>query len=479
MALAAAMPNQVYQGWLTKEPLRGGMFSQARQRYFILDEESLSWHKDAYSPQAKGSLPLAGAELVRAGQTLRLTSAGGPTLVLRADKTEDLDLWHTAIRAELDKLPGVGAGDEGGSPGGTGELAAPTAGRAGGGAAADVAVSSSADATARPGLPVDTRAALPDRVELTASTSPEPSPPTGAPRMPSPNRLPSTGEMLGYDHEQAALVLREAVEKSEDERGRHHPQTLVAINNYSRMLQAKGEHEEARALALEVLDARRAALGPEHPGTLVAMSNYGRLLQEQGRLDEAEPILQRVLALRRKTLGESHPGTLAAIGNYGGLLKELGRLRDAEPYFREDVETSRATLGESHPDTLIALGNLVDVMRERGHHDDARETLGDAVALARKVFGADHMDTLIMEAKAARLAHAAGSDGGLAELTAAVERMEALLGFTHPQSAKYREVLTQIAGAPGQKSAAPDGEVGDAGVEVVEQRLSELLVDLA
>jgi hypothetical protein len=60
--------------------------------------------------------------------------------------------------------------------------------------------------------------------------------------------------------------------------------TSALQNQLGRLLQAQGKLDEAAVLIREALEAGRATLGDCHPHTLISISNLGRLLHDQGRL---------------------------------------------------------------------------------------------------------------------------------------------------------------------------------------------------
>ena len=68
------------------------------------------------------------------------------------------------------------------------------------------------------------------------------------------------------------------------------------------------------------------------------------------------------------------------------------------------------------------------------------------MGVAQEVFGIDHMETLVITAKAARLQHAqpGGAAAGKELLVATVARMAEVLGESHQDTRKYREVLTEM-----------------------------------
>ena len=94
------------EGYLTKKPLRPGMFSSARRRYFVLTDHVLEWSEDRGLP-IKGTMPLNGAMTERTGEALVLIRKG-EKLILSG---EDLDGWDAAIQRAIDRtrLRDVGA----------------------------------------------------------------------------------------------------------------------------------------------------------------------------------------------------------------------------------------------------------------------------------------------------------------------------------------------------------------------------------
>ena len=67
--------------------------------------------------------------------------------------------------------------------------------------------------------------------------------------------------------------------------------------------------------------------------------------------------------------------------------------------------------------------------------------LREAVTTSIEELGADHRETLLIKGKAARLALAVSGDKE--PLRAVVERMEAVLGAAHDETAKYKKVLAE------------------------------------
>ena len=145
-------------------------------------------------------------------------------------------------------------------------------------------------------------------------------------------------------------------------------------------------------------------------------------------------------------MGGRHPSTLTSINSMGHLLQKMGKLEEVRPLYEEALQVRRETLGDRHPDTLTSIGNMADLLRATGALVEAEAVLGNAVAVSRESLGDDHVITLATSAKEARLQHAqpGGAAAGKELLAATVARMAEVLGDNHPQTSKYRKVLTEM-----------------------------------
>ena len=102
------MASRLREGILTKEPVHGHLFSQARARHFVLTPTALEWYSRADDTAARGELPLLGAtcEMNGAGTKLHVRSQArlsGDDLVLVLSG-DDLVGWHRAIRNQVSAL---------------------------------------------------------------------------------------------------------------------------------------------------------------------------------------------------------------------------------------------------------------------------------------------------------------------------------------------------------------------------------------
>ena len=210
--------------------------------------------------------------------------------------------------------------------------------------------------------------------------------------------------------------------------------------------------EEGESLKRKRLAAWRAEGGDRHPGTLGALANLASNLQEQRKLAEAEPLLREVVAASREVSAAADQSTESAIkdeatqsmikdiGNLGELCLAQGKLDEADPLLVEAVTFARKNAGWGGP----YLGSLVELRREQGRLAEAAQELGSLVADLRKGAGPQHPLTLEAEAVTARLRHAQGGAGAVAELRATVQRMGKYMGAADPDTVKWCRVLRKI-----------------------------------
>jgi len=209
----------------------------------------------------------------------------------------------------------------------------------------------------------------------------------------------------------------------------------------------QGRLEEARRGIRHAQIVRRQTLGEAHLATLECDRTYGRVLHEQRQLDEAEAVLRRALEACAAAVGRRHRQTLFMANDLAGLLQAKGELHEAAALFDERLRVTRELYAAEDVVTLGAVGNLADVLREMGQAEEAARVLADAPLVARRVLGEDNYDTLVLEAKAALISHARGTDSAESALRHVLGRMKATLGTAHFTYRKYHAALQAMASA--------------------------------
>jgi hypothetical protein len=112
---------------------------------------------------------------------------------------------------------------------------------------------------------------------------------------------------------QAITTFGELVKRLEGERGRNHPDTLIARNNYANALLAEGKLAEAEMAQRKLLEDMEASLTPDHPDVFRCRFNIALNLRMQGRNADALAEMEAVYEGWRVVLGEGHPRTQEAL----------------------------------------------------------------------------------------------------------------------------------------------------------------------
>ncbi|HEX4871893.1 MAG TPA: tetratricopeptide repeat protein, partial [Nevskiaceae bacterium] len=169
----------------------------------------------------------------------------------------------------------------------------------------------------------------------------------------------------------AREVAAIAYERTRQDLGETHPETLGALQNYANVQFADEQYDAARTLQEHLVEQRARTLGIEHPLTLAARFNLALTLYNMGRYEDALRLRQAVLEARRRRLGAEHQHTLSTASVTARTLNALGRHAQA----LELIETTLATLvsrqGESHTDTLIAREVRASVLQGLGRTAEA------------------------------------------------------------------------------------------------------------
>jgi tetratricopeptide (TPR) repeat protein len=76
-----------------------------------------------------------------------------------------------------------------------------------------------------------------------------------------------------------------------------------------------GRYADAEPFWKEALVRSERERGPDHPDTAVVLGSLAELYWYQGRYAEAEPLHRRALAIREKAFGPEHPEAATTLNN--------------------------------------------------------------------------------------------------------------------------------------------------------------------
>ena len=121
----------------------------------------------------------------------------------------------------------------------------------------------------------------------------------------------------------------------------------------------------------QALNRTKQELGETHPDTLTSISNLALVLSGQGKYADAEHMHRKTLGLRKKVLGEEHPSTLASMNNLALALSGQEKYAEAEQMHRYTLDRREEVFGKEHLVTLISLHNLAQALSHQGRYDNA------------------------------------------------------------------------------------------------------------
>jgi tetratricopeptide (TPR) repeat protein len=280
-------------------------------------------------------------------------------------------------------------------------------------------------------------------------------------------------------YDQAAGLLRSALEKRRALYGEKHLEVARSLDRLGEVLKLKAEYEPAQKMYREALAMRREMLGNENVDTARSVYELADLLGRMGEFPQAEPLFREALALRKKLfparspevaqsleglalnlydqgsyqdaaklLREAvamrreihdgpYPALAEALNNLAFVIDETGQTREAEQLFREALEMKRVLLGSSHPEIAIGLNNVAGALYEQHKYDEAEQYYESALDMQRKLLGADHPDVAMTLNNLAFVVHDKGDLKTAIELSrASVDTYTRALGADHPSVAR-------------------------------------------
>jgi hypothetical protein len=287
---------------------------------------------------------------------------------------------------------------------------------------------------------------------------------------------------LGGRLEEAELINRQTLARTEKVLGPEHPDTLTSMSNLAGVLISQGKYEEAESMNRQTLARTEKVLGPEHPDTLTSMSNLALVLISQGKYEEAESMNRQTLARTEKVLGPEHPNTLMSMSNLAGVLERQGKYEEAESMNRQTLARREKVLGPEHPDTLTSMSNLAGVLERQGKYEEAESMNRQTLARREKVLGPEHPDTLM---SIYCLAHLLADQNCYSESLALYERAcaayQTVLGTDHPTTRACRQHYAEVKmyATEEHDRSARCTEISDSGVRKHIGKASKLTRGLA
>ncbi|KAI9867923.1 MAG: hypothetical protein M1813_007745 [Trichoglossum hirsutum] len=222
----------------------------------------------------------------------------------------------------------------------------------------------------------------------------------------------------------AEEMFLQRLEIMEQEFGKEHEHTLIAMSDLALAYLNQGRLEQAKALEVKHLEmckrheqpcinlltsgpiragggapgsgvrGLREGARKEHPRTLTNMSNLASTYSHQGRFEQAEALQVQVLELRSRVLGKEHPDTLVSMENLASTYSGQRRFERAEALQVQVVELCSRALGKEHPRTLTSMSNLALTYLCQGQLEQLDALQVQLMELCSRLLGKEHRNPL-------------------------------------------------------------------------------------
>lgn len=193
------------------------------------------------------------------------------------------------------------------------------------------------------------------------------------------------------DYEQAARILRKAVEGYRARREAGTEGLVNALSNLAAMQIVLGELDAAEATTRESLERLRELYGPNHPQLATVTSRLALVQARSGRVDEAIETWHEVLRIRRAAYPGDHPIVGRTLTDLASALRDAGRDEDAQPLLREALAilTNGATTPTAERRLAEVRHALGELLSARGNYAEARPLLERALETFESLDGTD------------------------------------------------------------------------------------------
>jgi tetratricopeptide (TPR) repeat protein len=187
--------------------------------------------------------------------------------------------------------------------------------------------------------------------------------------------------------EQAAELLRSALEMRKETLGSLHPDVVESLRELANAESYRGDKEEAKVLFREALSISENFSGNERLKRAHALNDLANIILDEGDKESAKQLYSESYAIFRDIEGSESHFALVVLHNLASAVHRSGDYDSAESLFREALQGYRKTLGEEHPDIAMAMTNLANVLYDKEDYEAAEDLHRRAVSMAAKLEG--------------------------------------------------------------------------------------------
>jgi len=232
------------------------------------------------------------------------------------------------------------------------------------------------------------------------------------------------------------------------------PARLIAMHNLATMLLDDGQYDEAEALLRKVVAAYEASQGTDAAPLIMVLSALEVAVERRGDLDELRLLTRRRQAIAQKQLPPGHPWHADAQADLGWHLWRAGETAEGEAQLRAAV-TDYDRRGDHDVGAIGTRNRLGTILRRSSRPGEALAVLDVAMAQCRDGEAAENLTCLTLRSNRGWAMVEAGDAGpGLAEIEAALARIDAAFPGARDQRAQAREARAAALAARGRAADA-------------------------
>lgn len=194
-------------------------------------------------------------------------------------------------------------------------------------------------------------------------------------------------------YEDAAKLLKIALEDDLKNLGEEHPNVAVRQSNLANIYGSMGRYKEAIDLLDTALNFAKKNLGEGHPDVATRQSNLAIVYRKMGRYEDASNLLGMALASNLKNFGKGHPSVATNQSNLAVVFQKMGRYENAADLLENAIEFAKKNLGKSHPILATYLNNLAHVFLSTKEYQKAINHFEQAYSISLKIMGEEHPNT--------------------------------------------------------------------------------------
>ena len=205
----------------------------------------------------------------------------------------------------------------------------------------------------------------------------------------------SNGIGVKLDYQKAVFWCEKLGEYYLNERGKNHPETIIALNNLAVVYQRNGELEKSSNVLYNICENAINQFGYENVVTIELLNNMAYIDNLLGESDRAIEIYELIYGVSKKVFGEFHSVTLTILNNVASCYFTKSEFEKAREFYEEVYWIRSRIHGSNHPYTLNTLNNIAVVLGKLGDYDSSYKLIKKVYDDSCITLGIEHPDTLL------------------------------------------------------------------------------------